>query len=132
MPEEVLETPVEESVEEAVEETVEEVPAEEVEEPVEEEVSEDVTEEDEVMPEVEITVYTTADCTRCRFVKDYLTKKHITFTEKDAENYADEVAVSWIQTAPIFKIVDNWTENFIGDVDEFIHWVEDHGLWTEE
>lgn len=124
MPEEVLETPVEE----AVEETVEEVPAEEVDEPVEEEVSE----EDEVMPEVEITIYTTADCTKCRFVKDYLTKKHITFTEKDAENYADEVAVSWIQTAPIFKIVDNWTENFMGDVDEFIHWIEDHGLWTEE
>ena len=107
--EEVLETPVEET-----EET-----------PVEEEVN-------EVLPEVEITIYTTPDCTKCRFVKDYLTNKHITFTEKDAVDFAEEVADSWFQSAPIFKIVTNLTSQFMWDVEEFIHWIDDNGLGIQE
>lgn len=85
-----------------------------------------------VLPEVEITIFTTPDCTKCRFVKDYLTQKHITFTEKDAVQYADEVADTWFQSAPIFKIVEGDIGHFIWDVDEFIHWVDDNGLGVQE
>ena len=104
MPEEILETPVEEWTNDV----------------------------EEVLPEVEITIYTTPDCTKCRFVKDYLTNKHVTFTEKDAINFADEIADSWFQSAPIFKIVTNETSQFMWDVEEFIHWVDENGLGVQE
>jgi glutaredoxin len=87
---------------------------------------------EEVLPEVEITIFTTPDCVKCRSVKDYLFNRHVSFTEKNAENYPQDIEESGFQSVPVMRII-KWKEKlWFWDIEEFIHWIEDNGLGFQE
>ena len=68
-------------------------------------------------------IYSTPTCTRCKIIKDVLTRRNVEFEEKDAiENY-DEIKDSWFASAPVV-FYDNQYFNW----EDFMDYAKKTGL----
>ena len=91
---------------------------------------EDAVPQDEiemVMPEVQITIYTTPTCNKCRMLVSFLTDNKIEFEEKDANEAHNEIKNTIFTSAPIVRVIKGWIMNMY-DMDWFMQRMRDEGI----
>lgn len=80
-----------------------------------------------VLPKFDIYIYTTEACNKCRMLKDFISENGMIYTEKDANKFYDEIADSWLASAPIVKVI-KWEDVKYFDMDWFIAYLKDDGI----
>lgn len=91
---------------------------------------EDAVPQDEiemVMPEVQITIYTTPTCNKCRMLISFLTDNKIEFEEKDANEAHNEIKNTIFTSAPIVRVIKGWVMNMY-DMDWFMQRMRNEGI----
>ena len=84
------------------------------------------------MEEIKVTLYTTEDCSKCKMLKQLLDAKHITYRDLNAIDNYESVKYSWFMSAPIIKFEREGKEDmWFGDMQEFISYLEDNGIWVQ-
>lgn len=76
---------------------------------------------------MDIYIYSTDACNKCRMLKDALSDAQITYVEKDAIKEYDDIKDSWMASAPIVKIVTEDGSKFY-DLEWCIKFLKDEGL----
>ncbi len=84
-----------------------------------------------IMPakEITITVYSTPDCVKCKFLKDILTSKWLEFESKDTFECKDELKDVNITKVPAIKYTSDDVQTWFEDIETFIKYLEDNGIW---
>ena len=85
------------------------------------------------MEEIKVTLYTTEDCSKCKMLKQLLESKHIEFRDLNAIDNYESVKDSWFMSAPIIKFEREGSEDmWFGDMQDFISYLENNGIWVQE
>lgn len=82
---------------------------------------------EKVMPKFDIYIYTTEACNKCRMLKDFIDENWMVYIEKDANKFYDEIAESWLASAPIVKVIKG-DEVLYFDLDDFMKFLKEDGI----
>ena len=69
---------------------------------------------------ITITVYSTPDCVKCKFLKDILTSKWLEFESKDTWEHKDELENANITKVPAIKYTSDDVQTWFEDIETFI------------
>lgn len=91
---------------------------------------EDAVPQDEIeniMPNLEITIYTTTTCNKCRMLIEFLNQNNVKYEEKDANENWNEIKNTIFTSAPIIKVI-KWDVMYMYDMDWFMDFLRNEGI----